>query len=53
MNKRIYLYSSNHRLEAVFRRLKDSGVKATAFVDKSKKATNIINSLVLLCFYIK
>ena len=43
MNKRIYLYGCNHRSEVVFRRLKDSGVGVTAFVDRSKKGENIIN----------
>lgn len=43
MNKRIYLYGCNHRSEVVFRRLKDSGVGVTAFVDRSKKGANIIN----------
>lgn len=43
MNKRIYLYGCNHRSEVVFRKLKDSGVRVTAFVDRSKKGANIIN----------
>lgn len=43
MNKRIYLYGCNHRSEVVFRRLKDSGVGVTAFIDRSKKGENIIN----------
>ena len=43
MNKRIYLYGCNHRSEIVFRKLKDSGVGVTAFVDRSKKGANIIN----------
>ena len=43
MNKRIYLYGCNHRSEIVFRKLKDSGVRVTAFVDRSKKGANIIN----------
>lgn len=43
MNKRIYLYGCNHRSEVVFRRLKDSGVGVTAFVDRSKKGAHIIN----------
>lgn len=43
MNKRIYLYGCNHRSEVVFRRLKNSGVGVTAFVDRSKKGENIIN----------
>ena len=43
MNKRIYLYGCNHRSEVVFGRIKASGVRVTAFVDKSKKGANIIN----------
>lgn len=43
MNKRIYLYGCNYRSEMVFRKLKDSGVRVTAFVDRSKKGANIIN----------
>ena len=43
MNKRIYLYGCNHRSEIVFRKLKNSGVGVTAFVDRSKKGANIIN----------
>ena len=43
MNKRIYLYGCNHRSEVVFRRLKDSGVRVTAFVDRSKKRKVYIN----------
>lgn len=43
MNKRIYLYGCNHRSEIVFRKLKNSGVGVTAFVDISKKGANIIN----------
>ena len=43
MNKRIYLYGCNHRSEVVFRRLKDSGVRVAAFIDRSKKGANIIN----------
>ena len=43
MNKRIYLYGCNYRSEVVFRKLKDSGVRVTAFVDRSKKGANIIN----------
>lgn len=42
MNKRIYLYGCNHRSEVVFRRLKDSGVRVAAFIDRSKKGANII-----------
>lgn len=43
MNKRIYLYGCNYRSEVVFRKLKDSGVRVTAFVGRSKKGANIIN----------
>lgn len=43
MNKRIYLYGCNYRSEVVFSKLKDSGVRVTAFVDRSKKGANIIN----------
>ena len=42
MNKRIYLYGCNHRSEVVFGRIKASGVRVIAFVDRSKKGANII-----------
>ena len=43
MHKRIYLYGCNYRSEVVFSKLKDSGVRVTAFVDRSKKGAHIIN----------
>lgn len=43
MNKRIYLYGCNYRSNVVFSKLKDSGVRVTAFIDRSKKGANIIN----------
>lgn len=43
MNKRIYLYGCNYRSEVVFIKLKDSGVRVTAFVDRSKKRKVYIN----------
>lgn len=43
MHKRIYLYGCNYRSKVVFRKLKVSGVRVTAFVDRSKKGANIIS----------